>query len=111
MLSLQGRPPLWAAAPQFHFLELQPQGCRAAAPSMHSYDQSPSGLAHLRWVEELPARRVDVARGELLPSGPYWAGAADQMELPLSATARLANITLNPKAEDHGAAQVEAFEF
>ena len=55
--------PLWAAAPQFHFLELQQQ--QQSSPVAGAVPSSGC-------VEEIPTRRVDVARGELLPSGAYW---------------------------------------
>mmetsp|Transcript_30562 Transcript_30562/g.86392 ORF Transcript_30562/g.86392 Transcript_30562/m.86392 type:complete len:842 (+) Transcript_30562:220-2745(+) len=62
-----GRAPLWAAAPQFHFLEIQAQGARPhGSAAFDSVPPPPAG------VEELPTRRVDVVRGELLPSGTYW---------------------------------------
>jgi len=46
---------LWAAGMQFHFLEIQPQ-------------KWPGSTSERLSVEELPTRRVDVARGELRPT-------------------------------------------
>jgi len=104
--------PLWATAPQFHFLEIQPQSLRGAIgvcdpPS--SALLSPCPVC----VEELPTRRVDVVRGELLPSGAYW-GLYDHDSCGPSNAHSGPSSSAPSSVGDHGAessaAQVRAYQ-
>eukprot|EP00873_Tetraselmis_striata_P007015 jgi/Tetstr1/427279/TSEL_001732.t1 len=106
-LQTTARAPLWVASPQLHFLEMQP----------HSGKRPKGGLLY---VEELPTRRVDLSRGEPLPTRPAWA-PADLGEPPAppagpsrGSSASSSQRALRAEAVDdvEGCiAQVEAFEF